>query len=222
MNPTKTILEIRFSSPARQFDFISDIVRALGGTPPADNRNIFLDTRNIGLQVSSKKINLLFNASRYVINMEEQLDLDEIRKTILDLSARLHSHVHWTSMTRIGFRTIWTLEVENFEALLEKSKKALFKDHELITNATDVGLPLTLIDRNSKVNYLYGPMKKAQLEAIGFEFPLEVPECFAYIDVDYYREPNQQFSEKYLKDFLRSASSFATEKVQETRRMLGV
>ena len=221
VNPAKSVFEVRFSGPAREFNLVTNIVRSLGVSHPS-NQNSLVDPRNIRIHGADKRTSIYIQASRFAINIEDNITLSESIKTILDLSRKITLQAHWGNMARIGFRTMWAYEVSSFEELVAISKNALFKDTELISSATDVAMPLTLTHQHAKINYNYGPMKREELPMFGFEFPLEYPDCFAFIDVDYFREVNQPLSDKYLKEFLRKASPFINSTVQSTIKSLGI
>ena len=53
MRPIKTIIEIRYKTPSNQFDFVSNIINAIGGTPPPDSKS-FLGG-GVNVQLKNKK-----------------------------------------------------------------------------------------------------------------------------------------------------------------------
>lgn len=221
MNSSRTILELRFSSSAKQFNPIPEIVRILGGGEVKNN--IPFDPVNFRLQLQDKRISLYLNAARYAINIEENnLSLDQIKNTVIDISKKLTDHIRWGDVTRIGFRTTWLHKVDDFSELVQKSKEILFTSNKLVERAMDVAMPLTFNNNGDRIDYNYGPMKKGELAKFGFEFPLDTPDYFVYIDVDYNRAPNQSISSAYLRDFLKVASNYSSDIVSETITLLGV
>jgi len=222
MNPIRTIIEIRYKDPAQQFTFISGIIRAVGGTPPAPSQLLF--GGSVQIRLKDKKIMVFAEPRRFALNIEENMTLDQLKGFINDMAGKINNHLQWGQMQRIGIRTFWIKEVSDFDTLVTTSKGILFKENSLLNEATDVALPLTLINGSEKINYNFGPMKKEQLiqQPLNFKDVNNIPDVFAFIDTDYYGVLDRNFSKNYFRDFMNRAFEVSEKKVDDTLSILKI
>lgn len=222
MNPIRTITEIRYKDPAQQFTFISGIIRAVGGTSPSPNQLLF--GGSVQIRLKDKKIMVFAEPRRFALNVEENMTTDQLKSFINDMAGKINNHLQWGQMQRIGIRTFWAKEVNDFDKLIATSKEILFKENSLLNKATDVAFPLTLVNGDEKINYNFGPMKKEQLiqQFLNFKDAENVPDAFAFIDTDYYGVFDRNFSKNYFREFLNRALEVSEEKVNETLSILKI
>ncbi|MBI1803589.1 MAG: hypothetical protein HY033_02000 [Ignavibacteriae bacterium] len=223
MRPIRSILEIRYENPAKQFNFLRGLIQAIGGTPKTGNELQII--QKVRIPINNRRISIHLEATRYAINIEEQLEEKELGKILLDLSEKINSQLQWGTALRIGLRMMWTKEVSDFEKLVNLSKQKLFSDNSLVNESIDVAVPLTLLDGENRINYNYGAMKREELSIQGFEFETtmkDVSDFFAFIDVDYFALPNRTFSASYLRGFIGKAIPVAQKKLLTTLSILGL
>ena len=161
---------------------------------------------------------------RFALNIEENMTADQLKGFINDMANKINNYLQWGQMQRIGVRTFWTKEVSDFDKLVATSKDILFKENSLLNEATDVALPLTLVNGNEKINYNFGPMKKEQLiqQFLNFKNAENVPDVFAFIDTDYYGILDRNFSKNHFREFLNRAFEVSEKKVNETVSILKI
>lgn len=222
MNPIRIITEIRYKDPAQQFTFVNGIIRAVGGTPPQSNQLLF--GGSVQIRLKDKKVMVFAEPRRFALNIEDDMTIDQLKIFINDIAVKINNHLQWGQMQRIGIRTFWAKEVGDFDKLVVTSKDILFKQNSLVDEATDVALPLTLINGNEKINYNFGPMKKEQLvqQFLNFKDATNIPNVFAFIDTDYYGILDRNFSKNYFRDFLNRAFDISEKKVNETISILKI
>ena len=223
MYTIRVIFEVSFSSPAKQFNVIPDIVRSFGGGEIKEPSVLSPTSNRFRLQFKDKKISLYIDPSRYSIVVEETgPTIEQIKKVLIDLSNNLIKRLTWDKMSHIKLVTTRIHEADNFKVLVQRFKENLFTANTLIAKAFDVCMPLTFSHEDACIDFICGPMERPELFKRGFEYPVESPECFAYIDIGYSKVPNQTISIQYLQDFLNVASTFSNDIFTETIAILKV
>lgn len=217
MNPIRFIFEIRFTEPSRRYDFTFGVAKALGHELPH-----VAGGQAVRIVPKDRRISITVEVARFAINIEEPLKYKEVESLILDNLFRLQSTMQWNKFSRIGYRTSSVKSVNDFEDLVSLSKKKLFQDNSLVSSASDVALPLTLRDENKKINFSYGPMRKEELSRFGFEFQIDSPDAFAYVDLDYFSTEEHGLSSNYVKSFLQSGNKFTNKTLSQFLSILGI
>jgi len=220
--PYQTTLEIRYSEPAKQFLVLDAVVKAISDKP-IDKKIVVGGSFEITLKDKSAKI--LIEPQRIALSIEEEKSLAEVSDFVDSILKKIFSQISFPKVLRIGCRTLWLKEYpDTFENLIKKYKDVFYKDVPLITQSSDVAIPLTLEEGGRKINFNSGPMKKEQFMALYSQMKNEtsIPEKFIFVDIDFFAALSSpcNFQKKDILDFVSEAYNYATKKSSETFAIL--
>jgi hypothetical protein len=200
MAPIRTIFEIRFKSAPRQFNMLGTIMRAIGSdTPTTPPQPI---DQNFRIVQSDKKTGIFVAPLQLAINIEDGSEPPQAKTRLLQLSEQITGVLSWGPMVRIGLRNQIVLPVGDFEQLVRRCKERLYTNNDLLSHSVDVALPLTLVEGDLRVNFIFGPMRDEELRQRQFEFQTEFPPACGFVDVDSFRVLDRTFSTSFVKEFL--------------------
>ncbi len=225
MNLIRTVLELRYDKPATQFNFLGNVIQSLGGSPIDAKKIVFQG--GVRIKLGDKKSLVVIETQRIAIGIEESVQIDDLITLVCNLCRKVNEQLNWGKISRIGLRTDWIQQVNDFEALVASSKTKLFQNNGLIGESTDIALPLTFFDQGNRVNYVYGPMKKEQATAQYLDFKNDeetarIPQSFGMVDIDYIYLPNRPYSRHLVKEFLDKSMVFSKDRAEQTFNLLEI
>lgn len=207
------VTEAQFSQPIQEYGFIKDVINLI-----TDNKFNSMLPISEGTKINLKEegLELIIQNSRIAIalhNTREEKNIDRIK----EIYTQLYESLNMGKISRIGVRSQWIEEVNSsFVSLLGKHKKSLFQNVDLVDEATDVSLVLTLKDGDSAINYMSGPMDKAQLMQADSSIDRDYPSRCIFVDVDYYCCPDKEYTNNDLLDYIDRAVSYAKKVAEKT------
>lgn len=177
------------------------------------------------LEDEGKKQIWLIDPVRGVIDIEQPPNVGFCKDSIMQFFKSVNERVGIPSIGRYGLRATWLKEHKgSFQELLDKCKSSIFGESKLVEKVGDVGAVFDyFIDTGKKLSVTVGPMELAQLKSQFLVFePQSFPNIFLYIAVDMGDTTTNQFSPKYLNDFLQTAIQEGERLSNEIVSQIGV
>lgn len=145
-------------------------------------------------------------------------DVEEIKVRVAELLERIYTDFAYSGkeILRIGARVQWMHPWESsFTKLVEQFKNSFYLSNSLVNESSDVAINFTLNDRDSKVNFIAGPMRPEQGKDLLTFKERHLPHDFIFIDVDRYKTTlhNDVAS---IKGFIANSIEYSKTKADET------
>ncbi|MBU1925491.1 MAG: hypothetical protein KKB82_06185 [Candidatus Omnitrophica bacterium] len=208
------INEIRFSKPAKKFDFKKELLKSIA---PKKFKNIppVIESTQISLKDENAKI--VVENSRVAISMHNVENISDSLGTIYKFQKKINDFLEWEDVSRIGLRFNYVKQVNlSFVSLLGKFKKYFYSQNSLIDGTSDLAVVLDFkVENGSEIHYKAGPMDRNQLKKLFPNFRKPPSRCI-FFDIDFFKRKETKFSNKFLKDFLTDANNGIVEKIQQT------
>ncbi len=220
MKSTLAILEIRYKEPASQFLFLDSLAKAVSDKP-AQGKFVVGSTFEVNLK--DKRVRILVEPQRIALIMEAEKTEQELLSFYDDTLQKVLGKLSFSSVARIGMRTVWIKESgDTLDELIEKFKKAFYCDTLLLKESSDVAVPFTFKNKDAMINFTSGPMEKEQYinQYSVIKDGVGVPETFVLVDVDYSKLPDSILGKKDILKFVSEGYKFAETKNIEANKIL--
>ncbi len=216
MKALRSLLEVRYESPANQFLFVDSILKSFTTEPLGNNSVVVGGTFEVGLK--KERASVLLQPQRIAIDFENFSDEELPIKFFESALGKTVDKLSFSKIIRIGFRTQFAMETEmSIEELIAKYKAVFFKETPALAASVDVAVPLTLKHKDNVINFNSGPMTKKEYidQHSRIKDGLSVPDVFAYIDIDYSTFPNSQLSKKSIVDFIKEGYAYSQTEAEK-------
>lgn len=215
MKLVQVITELRFLGILKPLKPYSELHLAVLGEEPKEPEK--WPALGVEFKDVKRKIKTLVESKRCAISLEYVPNLGYCRQTIAQTLKRIDDILEIPLLQRVGVRSVWIEASEmGFEELLTKYRASMLIDNSLSQQCVDLGVVLDLIDEESKIRLLTGPMKLEQLKAEYLSFEAEdLPVVFACVDMDYFTTRETKYSDKFLNEFLDRALTYSSERGEE-------
>ena len=218
MRPIRLVLEIRHSQVPELFLNKEKIFLAITGQESPINS---FNGEGIRVHIKKKKMFVVVEPGRTGVLTEELSNEKNSKDLIYQIFSKLNEHLSWKKIDRVGIRSFWIHPTEeNFDNFVQIFKDVFFNtSNDVLNESKDVGSFLTLYDGNNRVNFISGPMEKAQLlnEYMTYKDGT-FPDRFVFVDIDY-SITNTSFSDALVKDSLDKAMGYSRSKSSQVEQL---
>jgi hypothetical protein len=222
MKLARIVLALNFREPASQFTALHRAARAVVG--PSRELPSIVTPATLQIKLKQKKALLLVEPQKLALSMEQYSSKGEFSQLAFDVFEKVQREIDWAAISRIGVRTMWLKEAGNFTELKDLHGRKLYQHTDLLSGAADVGVALTFEQGDNEINYAAGPMQRDQfVSQFSPDFERsDIPESFAFVDVDYHSMLNKHYSRKVVDEYLGRAYDFGERKALETFSVLEI